>query len=949
MDESTSTVSRVTTRELILRDFFRQHGWVADLPRDYRRYMEDVARMAEGVLTEPIYDERTCLRESRTYEYTVVADSFSFTIPAMTDGGYFIIQGSEKVLLIQEVKLQTEPCVTVELRSPANTRTICCELFVKGALVPSKIAIVDSSVIELDTSMIYKDLQNNKSIGMYEVLVDMFLSDYDNKYEVISILTQSYCANDDDFSNCMVYIFASTKGSLGLNPSVYKEVLREKLWPGMSDYNIVATLITMIVACVKTKFRTQDPSDRDDYVYKRLKTPGDIIYGMFKSCWSSLLPRGTKGCKTKKTLQNVINRKIYACLRRGEITIGGKSYNNMATQLSKRSEIDVLSCVRKVVIPCDENSPNTEMRQIHSSQRGYICPCETPEGKTVGISKHLACCCLISMSTDISDWITANCEEEPFAGCSWVIVDGTVVGWCSRNADLKNLKRKYETVSVTVPQKNVVKIRTTSGRPIRPLITIDGHPFDWNYVKSCGLCSLARKYDRVEERKGVKGVFRSMIDRGQLVYVDPVESRAGDTASLGYGGDWKQYRYMEIHPFTMLGLAASLIPFPEHNQSARNVFSSSMIKQSMQTYGSEKTSNYLQKPIVSTFIGRTVGYDSNPNGINLLVAIMSFTGYNQEDAIIVKKSCVERGMFSSVVRRSTPITVDDPWKIIDDKEKFTVLSGGVEKSLVTASSMMSNPKITSVKEVLADNGRTKIEVTMEEYRVLQLGDKLASRHAQKGVIGAIVPEEDMPFTSDGITPDIVINPHAVPSRMTVGQLIEGVLGKSCCVNGTFEDGTPFIRRNMKDINDILKMSDTELVTLGTTGEIVQTPVAIGVVYYMALKHQAADKIYVRSSGSKSLMSRQPISGRSKGGGLRFGEMEYDCLIAHGASKLITEVSEHSDMVEVPYCGKCNMVNDLFEDHCKLCGGSISMKKVPFSYMVFKDLMLSVNIRVRTKL
>ena len=330
---------------------------------------------------------------------------------------------------------------------------------------------------------------------------------------------------------------------------------------------------------------------------------------------------------------------------------------------------------------------------------------------------------------------------------------------------------------------------------------------------------------------------------------------------------------------------------------------------------------------------------------------MSFTGYNQEDAIIVKKSCVERGMFSSVVRRSTSIIVDGPWKVIDDGGTFTVLSGGVEKSLVTASSMMSNPKILrdKIREVPIENGRTRIEVPMEEYRVLQLGDKLASRHAQKGVVGAIVQEADMPFTSRGVTPDIIINPHAIPSRMTVGQLIEGVLGKSCCVEGTFEDGTPFIRRNMKDVNEILEMSDVETVTLGTTGEVVETPIAMGVEYYMALRHQAADKIYVRSSGSKSLMSRQPISGRSKGGGLRFGEMEYDCLVAHGASKLITEVSEHSDTVEVPYCSDCDTVSDVFEDTCKLCGGNVSIRKVPFSYVVFKDLMLSANVMVKTKL
>ena len=241
------------------------------------------------------------------------------------------------------------------------------------------------------------------------------------------------------------------------------------------------------------------------------------------------------------------------------------------------------------------------MRQIHPSQRGYVCPCETPEGKTVGISKHLACCCLISAGADVSEWTSEHCRDAPFAGCRWVIVDGTVAGWCTGNADLREIKRRHETASVTV-QRNVVKIRTTGGRPVRPLIRIDGRPFDWNDVRS----------------HDAKGVLRSMVEDGLIEYVDPAESRACDIASIGYGGDWRRYGYVEIHPCTMLGLAASLIPFPEHNQSARNVFSSSMVKQSMQTHGpmighspgssSDKTSNYLQRPVVSTFIGRTVGY-----------------------------------------------------------------------------------------------------------------------------------------------------------------------------------------------------------------------------------------------------------------------------------------------------------------------------------------------------
>lgn len=344
-----------------------------------------------------------------------------------------------------------------------------------------------------------------------------------------------------------------------------------------------------------------------------------------------------------------------------------------------------------------------------------------------------------------------------------------------------------------------------------------------------------------------------------------------------------------------------------------------------------------------------MGIDDNPNGVNLVVCIMSITGYNQEDAIIVKKSSIDRGLFSSVVKHTSTVTVDNPWNIVDDQGKLCILHGGTEKTLTDVKSMMLRPKVTGVKESIVENGRSKIDVTMEENRNLHLGDKLASRHAQKGVVGMIMNEEDMPFTSSGMTPDIIINPHAIPSRMTVGQLLEGVLGKHSAMTGTFEDGTPFLRKNKKELEDIVSMNDTEQVTLGTTGESVKIPVAMGIVYYMALKHQAADKMYVRSAGPKSIMSRQPISGRSKGGGLRFGEMEYDCLVAHGASKLVTEISENSDMVDVPYCASCCVVTDVFDSPCRLCGGNTIYKRMPFSYVVLKDLMLASNIQVCTAL
>eukprot|EP00850_Spirogloea_muscicola_P024913 SM001756S03269 [mRNA] locus=s1756:797:1990:+ [translate_table: standard] len=398
------------------------------------------------------------------------------------------------------------------------------------------------------------------------------------------------------------------------------------------------------------------------------------------------------------------------------------------------------------------------------------------------------------------------------------MLDGAVIGWGDYNMLRRRVKDTYPMVSCTA-QGSIIKVRSASGRPIKPVLNVEDHPVDWDDIRP----------------------WKIMVKNGTIRYIDPEEDHEGKSTALGYDYNWSSTRYMEIHPCTMLGLAASLIPFPEHNQSARNVFASSMIKQSLHisrgklrpwackqplqnrlqtpTFGwYEKACTMLQKPLVSTMIGREMGYDSDPNGINLVTCIMSLTGYNQEDAVIVKKSCLERGMFSSVVYKTTHLTVDNTWEEIGGKKGvWTAISGKAERKLLEARSMLSSPRILSVKSRATSAGQTILDITFTEERQLRLGDKLASRHAQKGVVGMIMSEEDMPFTKDGVTPDIIINPHAIPSRMTVGQLIEGVLGKSCSINGTFEDGTPFLRRNMRQIADIMRMRDTEAVILGTTG------------------------------------------------------------------------------------------------------------------------------------
>lgn len=908
-------------REILMNDFFREFGFIAKLYDNYIHYMEKIALILNAEIIYPKLTYNECIKNNLSYELKFKKGETTYCkLPALTEHGYFIIQGVEKVIILQELKLSSELYITEN----------GCELMIKNALVPLKI-IENKAIFILDASMICKDIKGISSIGLYELLVNMFIPDIPdvsepNRYIFDNI---SYYMGQDKSKMYFNFIISSTKGTGGIELSD-KEIIRSKIFGNLDSKKIVLTILLILIKCIDVYMKKCEVSNRDDYRYKMIQTPGKIIYNIFKSCYNK-----------NSSLQKLLEQKVYLSIKRGEFIIGGKIYNKMAVQLSKRSKIDTISSVRKVVIPCDENSLNLDMRQIHSTQKGYICPCETPEGKSVGITKYLASTCLISLETDMIDLIDKLCEYEMYSKfiladqCYCIIVDNVVHGWCFKEeVNILEIKQKYNMVSIVI-YKNMVHIRTSAGRPMRPVLAIKNNPIDWNII--------GKSYSNLKDRNiNDIGLMYTLIENGDIVFIDPYESSYYNIASLNYNGDWTKYKYMEIHPSSMLGLATSLIPFPEHNQSARNVFASSMIKQSMQLDGYDKTCVYAQKPIVQTLVGKAIGYNENPNGINVIVAIMSTTGFNQEDAIIVNKASVDRGLFDSIVKNTITIHADNPWYIYYKQKSLYILSGGIERTLNEIQHFA--PKIIYINDTILENGFSKIDITFEEYRKLKVGDKLASRHAQKGVVAKIVSCVNLPFCEKtGIIPDLIINPHGIPSRMTIGQLLESVLSKEGCISGTFEDGTPFLRCNKKEISDILEMHDTTYMILGTTGELVLQPVLMGCVYYMALRHQAEDKIYARSTGSKSLMSRQPIAGRSKGGGLRFGEMEYDCLIAHGGSNLITNVSDNSDMTDIPYCTKCDIINDTFDKICRLCNEKTTIKRMPFSKCVYNRIMLSANI------
>jgi DNA-directed RNA polymerase II subunit RPB2 len=473
----------------------------------------------------------------------------------------------------------------------------------------------------------------------------------------------------------------------------------------------------------------------------------------------------------------------------------------------------------------------------------------------------------------------------------------------------------------------------------------------------------------------------------------------------------KSFTHCEIHPSMILGVCASIIPFPDHNQSPRNCYQSAMGKQAMGVYATNfrqrmDTTAYLlhypQKPLVGTKPMDYMHFRELPAGINCIVAIMTYTGYNQEDSVILNQSSIDRGLFRSTFSRTyletckgtqlvhmaaaaemfikpeAQVTVaikDADYSKLDDdgfaKVGELVLGGDVIigkvievgssstdpngiKKFEDDSMVLRRTEKGMVDKVLLTNdqqGYRLVRVQVRKVDTPQVGDKFASRHGQKGTIGITYRQEDMPFSCRGISPDIIVNPHAIPSRMTIGHLIETLLGKVVVQAQMGGDATVFTSISVQEIADRMHQCGfqrygNETMYNGHTGIAMQAKVFLGPTYYQRLKHMVDSKIHARARGPANNLTRQPREGRAQDGGLRMGEMERDCLIAHGAASLMKErLFYASDPYRVHVCDICGLIGIMDIDKsnfsCKGCDNQRDYSQVELPYackLLFQELI-----------
>ncbi|HEX9908456.1 MAG TPA: DNA-directed RNA polymerase subunit B [Thermoplasmata archaeon] len=812
--------------------------------------------------------------------------------------------------------------------------------------------------------------------------------------------------------------------------------------------------------------------DKDHYANKRLKLAGDLMEDLFRVAFTNLikdlkyqLERGytrKKGLKISSAIRpDLLTHRLLHAFATGN-WVGGRA--GVSQLLDRTSNMSALSHLRRITSPLTRSQPHFEARDLHPTQWGRLCPNETPEGQNCGLVKNAALIVDVSEGFDEKEviWLLKDLGVkevgEQYSTETRVYVNGDLIGLHEKPKELVEEIRQRRRSGLLSHEVNIrfddnmndVVINCDEGRLRRPLLVVRH-----------GKTMLTRKH--IDDMRSGKAKWSDLIREGVVEWIDAEEEEDTFIDVFAYKTpqkcehcgkflsemdmEWKnpgeegrvtleckscggtmhiesqltdEHTHMEIDPMVILGVCSGLVPYPEHNSSPRVTMGSGMAKQSLGLSCSNyrirpdtrsHLMHYPQKPLTTTKSMDFVYFNQRPGGQNFVVAIISHSGYNMEDAVIMNRSSIDRGLGRSTFMRTyraeerrypggqedhfeipspdvrgaradlsysnlgedgliSPETNVDggdvligktsPPRFLEEEADFLTPQKRRETSVTVRpgeSGWVDNVMLTE-----SENGSRLVKVKVRDERIPELGDKFASRHGQKGVVGLLVPQEDMPFTEEGLVPDLLINPHAIPSRMTVAHVLEMIGGKVGSMEGRYIDGTPFSGEREEALRDALvkngfKHNGNEVMYDGISGRKIEAEIFIGVIYYQKLHHMVSGKLHVRSRGPVQILTRQPTEGRSRQGGLRFGEMERDCLIGHGAAMVIKDrLLDESDGTLQYVCGNsiCGHIAILDRRgtlRCPVCGNNSKIYQVQTSY-AFKlllDELMSLGVAMRLQL
>lgn len=976
-------------------------------------------------LIESEYTRKKKIRESKECFYD--------------NGGYFIINGIERVVMIQEQlsknRIILENCnkgiyatvtsSSIEHKGKTSLIMKNDRFYIQNTIFTEEVP----AVILARACGIGSDKNISEIVGekLFDMLNPSFEESIGNKIfreeQALAYLAQYVKMRPEDDKIAVVRALLADK----ILPNIQVDVsLRAK--------GIFICLMIRRLAMAKSGLLQVD--DKDFIGNKRFELAGQLLSILFEDTFKKFnfeLKRSIDKILSKRTRISELDALTFFNLQTSTITtsmnraISSGNWNlkrfrmersGVTSVVTRYSYICALGMMTKINSHFEKTRKISGPRALHTSSWGMLCPADTPEGESCGLVKNLALLAEITTDSDpeiitevLDEYGVRRIEQcygnEFYRGNNYLVfVNGGIFGITNRPDRLVELFRKkrrrgeidkFASIFSNDSERSIF-IATDNGRMCRPVIIVNqdllkdsAELLNLDEGMKDNLCKK-RDFARESELLSKLGIlfveedlryktFGDFINEGKIEYLD-VQEENNCRLAFQPNDITLKTTHLEVSEFAILGYVAGLVPFPHHNQSPRNTYQCAMGKQAIGHIATNVKKrfdntilqlNYTQRPIASSKTLDLIKYNDIPAGLNAMVAVMSYSGYDIEDALILNQGSVDRGMARVEVYKTNAVSLKkysngQSETLINSSTSDGIISPG---TFVTEGTLLVNKMspvtntLTNVKHhglpayidkvmITKNENDNLIKIVTRETRIPEIGDKFSSRHGQKGVVGLIVPQVDMPFNDHGLCPDIIMNPHGYPSRMTVGKMIELISAKAGVSEGKYGDATAFKNNEIREtcatlVKNGFSYSGKDFFYSGTTGEPLEAYIFYGPIFYQRLKHMVADKMHCRARGPRAILTRQPTEGRARDGGLRLGEMERDCLIGYGASNLLNErLMLSSDVFEAFVCKECGIIG--YQGCCKMCRKNNPVPiKMPYACKLLFQELMAMNILPKIEL